>query len=95
MSNLKVVFSLSIISAMLFLLTSNYNEWVTNNELTNGDFECKPIQLQILGQTILNTENKSISVGLDCGASVPFWFNSIWIVPLIGIAAYALVPFVK
>ncbi len=94
--SIKMVLTLTLIIAIITLLSANYTEWLDKNNINIGDFkECRPVKSNVTSGIGTTSE---IIVDMDCGeaeAGNIFWFNFLVIVPFVGALGYALVPFVK
>jgi len=91
MGETKMVFVLSVIAAVMYLLMSNYTAWMIDNQISSVGITCGDIDWDKIDdpQTI-----ESIKKSCE-GADIPVWFNWIWLIPLGGALGYALIPFVK
>ena len=90
MAEIKAVFTLIILGAIMFLLQFNYVQWMNNNQISSIGLSCGEINYDEINANMVDSIKQSCQ-----GEDVPWWFNLIWIAPLGAALLYAIVPFVK
>lgn len=89
MSETSTVYVLMIILVFFTLMSTNYSQWVNQQNIMDENVECN----EIISTNWISGE-KYIS-GVECEGDIPQWFNAIWIVPLGVALIYAVIPFIK
>lgn len=94
--SIRMVLTLTLVIAIITLLSANYTAWLDENNLNIGGFkECREVKQNVTSGVGTTAE---ITTSMDCGeaeAGNIFWFNLLVIAPFVGALGYALIPFVK
>ena len=90
MSEIKTVFILVVIGAIMFLLQANYVQWINNNQISSIGISCGDINYDEIDENMVQSVKNSCE-----GEDIPWWFNLIWVTPLGAALLYAIIPWVK